>query len=610
MATATKKKSKKTSGKPKLGKTGVNSHPVSLEFTEEMKGFVSMPGSFNYEEDYQAGKKSGNYLMFHLTIRVNDTQFFVYDPNETGEAIGWVECQHLGGRFEVEKGIFNCFVDYGKPSANEKHMKYRLFLKNKAGRKITLNGFKKVVDDGILNIWRDTSTLYTTVYEGYVDEKAEPKANVLAKGILHILEKDFIKQMTTFKSNGRTFSERKDALFRFGEMFLGNLWEIYGAQFRKAEPELWRERDIPVFTLDGVKGSKISFHPFTTDDKISLNLVRFQKKESKDVVILMHGLTTSTDMFVMPEHKNLVTYLHENGFTDVWSFDWRGSLRFNYNLFPHRYTLDDIALYDVPAALKVVKDAVGSGKRIHFVVHCVGSISFFMSLFGGKIDGVTSVVSNSVSLTPNVPTWSKIKLAFSPFLMESVFRFPNVNPRWYYLPGIASGKLLSRFVSLFHHECDEPACHMLSLMWGTGWPACYEHANLPDITHRRVGDLFGATSMNYYRHIRKAVGRKSMIKYTPTDKRYESLPNNYLDKASEVKTPILFMTGDQNKVFKDSNIIAFETLNRLNPGNKNELFIAEGYGHQDTLMGKKSDQDVFPKIVEFLRKNSNGVKKG
>ncbi|PJZ75926.1 alpha/beta hydrolase [Leptospira neocaledonica] len=610
MATATKNKSKKNTSKSKLGKTGVGSHPVSLEFTEEMKGFVSMPGSFNYQDDYAAGKKAGNYLMFHLTIRVTDTQFFVYDPNETGEAIGWVECQPLGGRFEVEKGVFNCFVDYGKPSANEKHMKYRLFLKNKAGKKITLNGFKKVVDDGILNIWRDTSTLYTTVYEGYVEEKAEPKAKVLAKGILHILEKDFIKQMTTFKSNGRTFSERKDALFRFGELFMGNLWEIYGAQFRKAEPELWRERDIPVFTLDGVKNSKITFHPFTTDDKISLNLVRFQKKESKDVVVLMHGLTTSTDMFVMPEHKNLVTYLHENGFTDVWSFDWRGSLRFNYNLFPHRYTLDDIALYDVPAALKVVKDAVGAGKRIHFVVHCVGSISFFMSLFGGKIDGVTSVVSNSVSLTPNVPTWSKIKLAFSPFLMESVFRFPNVNPRWYYLPGIASGKLLSRFVSLFHHECDEPACHMLSLMWGTGWPACYEHTNLPDITHRRVGDLFGATSMNYYRHIRKAVGRKAMIKYTPTDSRYNSLPNNYLDKASEVKTPVLFMTGDQNKVFKDSNIIAYETLNRLNPGNKNELFIAEGYGHQDTLMGKKSDKDVFPRIVEFLRKNSNGVKKG
>ncbi|TGK62451.1 alpha/beta fold hydrolase [Leptospira wolffii] len=603
MATATKKKKATNQSKSKKN-LAPKPHPVSLEFTEEMKGFISLPGSFSYEEDYEAGKKAGNYLMFHLTIRIPDTEFFVYDPNETGEAIGWVECQALGGKFDVEKGIFNCFVDYGKPSVNEKHMRYRLFLKNKAGRKITLNGFKKVVDDGILNIWRDTSTLYTTVYEGHIEEKGEAKAKILGKGILRILEKDFLKQMTTFKSNGRTFSERKDAALRFGEMFLGNLWDIYGAQFRKAEPELWRERDIPVFTLEGVKDAKISHHPFVTEDKISVSLMRFQKKESKDVVVLMHGLTTSTDMFVMPEHKNLVTYLHENGYGDVWSFDWRGSLRFNYNLFPHRYTLDDIALYDVPAALRVVREAVGPGKRIHFVVHCVGSISFFMSLFAGKIEGVTSVVSNSVSLTPNVPAWSKIKLSFAPFLMESVLRFPNVNPRWHYLPGFASGKVLAKFVSLFHHECDEPACHMLSLMWGTGWPACYEHENLPDVTHRRVGDLFGATSMNYYRHIRKAVGRKSMIKFEPKDNRYDSLPNNYLDKASTVKTPILFMTGDQNKVFKDSNIIAHDTLNRLNPGNKNELFIAKGYGHQDTLMGKKSDKDIFPRIVEFLKKHS------
>ncbi len=610
MGTAVRSKKSKTSIKTKKQKLAPKAHPVSLEFTEEMKGFISLPGSSSYEEDYEFGKKLGNYLMFHLTIRITDTEFFVYDPNEAGEAIGWVECQALGGRFEVEKGFFNCFTDSGKPSANEKHMKYRLFLKNKAGTKITLNGFKRVVDDGILNIWRDTSTLYSTVYEGYVEEKAEPKAKILGKGILRILEKDFIKQMTTFHSNGRTFSERKEALVRFGEMFLGNLWEVYGAQFRKAEPELWRERDISVFTLEGVKNAKITTHPFTTDDKISLSLMRFLKKDSKDVVVLMHGLTTSTDMYVMPEHKNLVTYLHESGFGDVWSFDWRGSLRFSYNLFPHRYTLDDIALYDVPKALQTVRDAVGPDKRIHFVVHCVGSISFFMSLLAGKLQGVTSVVSNSVSLTPNVPIWSRIKLSFAPFLMETVLRFPNVNPRWHYLPGFASGKILAKFVSLFHHECDEPACHMLSLMWGSGWPACYEHVNLPDITHRRVGDLFGATSLNYYRHIRKAVGRKTMIKYEPKDTRYDSLPNNYLDNAKDVKTPILFMTGDKNKVFKDSNIISFETLNRLSPGNKNELFIAKGYGHQDTLMGKKSDQDVFPKIVQFLQKHSNGVKKG
>ncbi|EQA37347.1 ab-hydrolase associated lipase region [Leptospira inadai serovar Lyme str. 10] len=578
--------------------------PVSLEFTEEMKGYITLSPKSSYQDSYSAGKKEKNYIMFHLTIRIADVAFFVYDPTEKGTAIGWVDCASLGGRLEVVKGDFNCFVDKGAPSENVKNMQYRLFLKNRKGAEYTLSGHKVVKDDGILNIWNDTSTLYTRIFDGFVIEKSELKTEKIAEGILHIHELDFIKQMTTFRSNGKTFEDRKNAFLQFGELFAGNLWEVYAVHWGKAEPELWREREIPLFTLDGVKNAEITTHYVSTEDKLSLSLLRFKKKESKDVVILMHGLTTSSDMFIMPEHKNIVTYLHEHGFNDVWSFDWRGSLRSNYNLSPHRYNLDDIALYDVPAALHKVRENVGNDKRIHFIVHCVGSISFFMSFFAKKIDGITSVTSNSVSITPNVALWSKVKLILAPFLIENVFRFPNVNPRWSYLPGPARGKFFSKFISLFHNECDNPACHMLSLMWGTGWPACYEHANLPSVTHRRVGDLFGATSMNYHRHIRKAVFRKVVVKYKVRETRYDSLPNNYLEYASDIKTPILFITGDKNKVFKNSNIVAYETLKRLRPDNRNELFIAKGYGHQDTLMGKNSERDVFPKIIEFLKKCS------
>ena len=63
-----------------------------------------------------------------------------------------------------------------------------------------------------------------------------------------------------------------------------------------------------------------------------------------------------------------------------------------------------------------------------------------------------------------------------------------------------------------------------------------------------------------------------------------------------------FMTGDKNRVFNDSNIVTFETLKKLKPDNKNELFIAKGYGHQDTLMGKNVDKDIFPRFLEFLKK--------
>jgi len=220
---------------------------------------------------------------------------------------------------------------------------------------------------------------------------------------------------------------------------------------------------------------------------------------------------------------------------------------------------------------------------------------------------VTSVVSNSVSLTPHVPDWSAFKLAVAPFFMNYILRFPNLNPRWGYLPGpgVPQGKPLSRIIDLFHPECDEPACHMLSFMWGAGRPAAYEHKNLLDVTHRRLGDLFGAVNINYYLHIREMNSRGVAVKMHPDDPRYDRLPNNYLDRAAEVTTPVLFITGDHNKVFMDSNVKTYEALKKLQPVDRNELRILPGYGHQDPFMGKDNATDVFPHLVAWIEKHQS-----
>ena len=89
-------------------------------------------------------------------------------------------------------------------------------------------------------------------------------------------------------------------------------------------------------------------HPFATEDGLGLNLTRFRRAACDDVVLLVHGLTSSSDMFIMPEHRNLVSYLLDDGFTDVWALDFRMSNRFPYDSETHRYTLDDIADYDSP----------------------------------------------------------------------------------------------------------------------------------------------------------------------------------------------------------------------------------------------------------------------
>ena len=368
------------------------------------------------------------------------------------------------------------------------------------------------------------------------------------------------------------------------------------------------EREIPLYTLEGVKDAVVTTHHFTTEDKLGLSMLRFSRGEAGEAILVIHGLTTSTDMFIQPEHENLVSYLLDQGFGDVWCLDFRMSNRHSYNLFKHRYTMDDVALFDYPAALAVMRRHIGD-RPIHVICHCLGAASFTMSLFGKAVSGISSVIANSVALTPRVPKWSRLKLTVAPNVVENVLGFPYLNPHWGDEPGLSRGKLFSKAVSLFHQECDVPACHMLSLMWGTGWPALYSHENMNPITHRRGGDLYGATSMNYYRHVVKMVRAGHAVKYNPGDHRLDRLPDDYFRHVAEVETPVLFMTGENNKVFADSNIVCHRRMEQLVPG-RHELHVFPNYGHQDPFMGRHVARDIFPRLVEFIEKHRYEVPAG
>jgi cholesterol oxidase len=366
------------------------------------------------------------------------------------------------------------------------------------------------------------------------------------------------------------------------------------------DKELAVQREIPLYTLDGVKDADVSTHYLHTEDKLGLSALRFRRGDASEAILIVHGLTTSSDMFIMPEHYNLVSYLLDHGYRDVWCLDYRMSNRYSYNLFRHRFTMDDVALYDYKPTLALMREHIGD-KPIHVISHCLGANSFTMALFAKVIDGVSSVIANSVGLTPRVPAWSNVKLSLLPNTIEYVLGMPYVNPVWDDDSGFSWGKMFAKLVDLLHHECDVPACHMLSLLWGTGWPALYSHENLADVTHRRGGDLYGATSMNYYRHMRKMVKAGRAVKYS-NHPRYAALPDDYFSHAKEIETPVLFMTGDKNRVFSNSNIVCYERLQGIVPG-RHELQVFPGYGHQDPFMGDRVDRDIFPRLVEFIDKH-------
>jgi hypothetical protein len=106
-------------------------------------------------------------------------------------------------------------------------MLYRLFFRDITGRPLTLTGFKTIEDGPGLDIWPDTTTLYTRMLRGHVSAEQEAHAEVVASGIIRIHLPDFLRQLTTFRSSGPDLKTRADALGRFAAFFLGRLWDVY-----------------------------------------------------------------------------------------------------------------------------------------------------------------------------------------------------------------------------------------------------------------------------------------------------------------------------------------------------------------------------------------------
>lgn len=204
---------------------------TGLEFTEEMKGYVTF-GELNYERGFRKGKQNGTFFLFHLTIQTDDVDRFIADPTHEMTARGWVECEELGGRLPVENGMFTLFAKAEDRSRTT--MRYRLFFRDGAGNPLTLSGFKDIRDDPGFDLWSDTTTLYTKLLQGHVEADAEADAEVSASGIIHISQRDFACQLTTFRTQGPSAGARTKALADFGRLFFGQLWEQYADQTRGA----------------------------------------------------------------------------------------------------------------------------------------------------------------------------------------------------------------------------------------------------------------------------------------------------------------------------------------------------------------------------------------
>jgi cholesterol oxidase len=192
---------------------------VGISFREQMSGPFAIG-----ETDPQAGADKGRAAKTNFTMRatvdINDLDRFIADPGHLGSLTGEVDFPPLGSALQSKTGVFNLFSPSGDPST--KYMVYELGFAA-GGKDYYMAGKKLVKDDPLLEVWSETTTLFTVLHQGN-----DPSGPVIGAGILHLSVLGLLKMVPTMTVTGATsLGQKAAALEKFGRFFAGQLYDSY-----------------------------------------------------------------------------------------------------------------------------------------------------------------------------------------------------------------------------------------------------------------------------------------------------------------------------------------------------------------------------------------------
>ncbi|MBI0397850.1 GMC family oxidoreductase N-terminal domain-containing protein [Cyclobacterium marinum] len=196
---------------------------TGVQFTETMKGFIGIGEMEDFEKGFAKGKLENTTFEFTLTIQTEDIDAFISNEKHAGKMVGSMSapsvCQEA---LSAYNGDFNLFIQ-DEGDSERKRMNYTSALISPEGGNYYFEGFKDIYNDRVVDAWKDTTTLFITLYEG-----DSPAGNIVGKGKLVIKVSDLLKQLGTVKAiHPKSKEEGRKAIGSFGKFFAGNVFETY-----------------------------------------------------------------------------------------------------------------------------------------------------------------------------------------------------------------------------------------------------------------------------------------------------------------------------------------------------------------------------------------------
>ncbi|MDC0709961.1 patatin-like phospholipase family protein [Stigmatella sp. ncwal1] len=203
--------------------TQMKAFPPSLTFRETMSGALALGET---EPLAGAGKGRSTPFTFHATISVDDMEAFVRDPEHSALLVAHISYPPFGNDIPVKQGSFNLFKAGDDPKT--RLMTYGMAFEHQ-GREYYLAGTKTIRDDRGADLWRDTTRLYCRLHEG-----SDERGAVVGAGVLKLTLGQLLKLVSSMRSSLEG-NEGREAVLRFGQFFLGTLWDVYAPMAQKTE---------------------------------------------------------------------------------------------------------------------------------------------------------------------------------------------------------------------------------------------------------------------------------------------------------------------------------------------------------------------------------------
>ncbi|MGQ9537179.1 MAG: alpha/beta hydrolase [Actinomycetota bacterium] len=370
---------------------------------------------------------------------------------------------------------------------------------------------------------------------------------------------------------------------------------------------------LPVEEIDHAAGLEVRLETFTTQDGAVLRLKRYVR-EGAQPVILAHGFTGNGLEFDLPHRRqNLAVFLAENGY-DVWVSSFRGCGREPYRgEAPHwRHSVDHLAAFDAETLIRGVTGA--TGKKPLWIGHSMGGMVLYMYLQGARMEtgfgepllqadpelaaernrailggivigsppGLHQGGGDWIALLSRLPAFRRTTRALLSYL-ERVDRSS---------PCIDFGRLGAL--------CERnPRMGKQLAMRGPVARALYNPDNVdPDVGYSLL------------RWASDKVTARMSIQITrlgldPDFKSYDG-SWNYTAGMERITAPLFFVTGTRD--FAGADNLRLQGYEAVSSPLK-EYRCYPDYGHTDLVMGKRVLEEVYPDLLEWIRKVEDETKR-